>query len=620
MITGEKIVLEILRSLVTGAIFFYLIRIGRKSQDISSQKGWGWVLLGFGLLFFGSLIDITDNFETLNKFILIGDTPAEAFLEKVVGYLAGTFAVFIGFLQWFPMLFKLKRQEAILQETEARYRESVENSPIAIFSVEPDGTIITWNKACTEVFGYSPSEVIGKHFSLLLAEEGQLEDFKNRIQSVLEGMSFSNQHVTFRGSRDKEIIASVTFTPVYSPTMEIIRCAFACLDITERVRLEEEMQRVNRMEALAVLAGGIAHDFNNILSGIIGNLTLAKRHLNSDMTTYQRLSEAERACELAKALVNQLLLFARGGQADKRVIDIGELLKENARFVLRGTNIELVMEISDDLWYVEADPNQLNQVFQNILINAKEAITSSNGQITIRAENYTDTDGVRFVRISIEDNGCGIADDILPRIFEPFFTTKSRGHIKGTGLGLAIVYSVLKSHGGSLNVQSREGHGTVFHVFLPATDKSPDTREEIITSEPDSLEFRPSYLRVLVMDDEEIVRDVTEEMVLDMGFEVDTASTGSEAVQKCKEALQQGQPYDIVILDLTVPGGEGALETIEIIKKLQPDIQVVVSSGYPTEDVMLRYRDYGFSAALPKPFKYNELLGVLTRLAKTKSL
>ncbi|RME67461.1 MAG: PAS domain S-box protein, partial [Nitrospirae bacterium] len=502
--------LEVIRATITAGIFFYLLTTGKRSPEISEQKGWGLILLGFGLVLFGTVVDITDNFPSLNRFYIIGDTPQEAFLEKAIGYTCGTIFIFLGFLQWFPMVFRLKRQEKLIAQQEMIYRQSVENASIAVFSIDTEEKIYSWNRACETLFGYSKEETTGKPFKILIPDERTYASLKEKIGHVLKGQSFSNLELVLLARDGTEKNLLVTLTPVYNPEMEIVRCAFACVDITEKVKLQEEMERINRMDSLSVLAGGIAHDFNNLLTGIIGNISLARSKLTPGTEPFQRLSEAEKACDTAQALVKEILLFARGSEPEKRVIDLKELLKENVKFIFRSTDIETEVSLEDGLWNIEADPAQINQAIQNILINAKEAVEGKKGRVTVKAENVVDEKEGRFVRISIQDNGPGIPEEIIPRIFEPFFTTKTRGNTKGTGLGLSIAHTVVTRHGGRITVKNSDGSGAEFTLLLPATDKEPDRAQSTEPSTEWDTE-QPSGIRVLVMDDEEVIRDVVSE-------------------------------------------------------------------------------------------------------------
>ena len=611
-----KIILEILRALITGGIFFYLLAIGRRSPEISKQKGWPLILYGFGLLFFGTLIDITDNFSALNRFIIIGDTPIEAFLEKAIGYTLGAFVLFVGFLRWFPMVFVLKKQERIIAQQAMVYRQSVENAPIAVFSIERDGRFYTWNRASEKVFGYSMEELQGKDFSILVPQENTLSQLREKIDLTLKGQSFTNLELVLRAKDGSEKTLLVTITPVYNHNMEIVRCGFACVDITEKVRLQKEMERLNRMDSLAVLAGGIAHDFNNLLTGIMGNIGLAKSALSPESNAYDKLIRAERACDTARELVNQIMLFARGKEPEKLPFCVRDLLKENIDLIFRPTDIETEVDIPEDLWRIEADPGQISQALQNILINAREAVSGTkNPKVSVKAENYINENGRRFVRISIRDNGPGIAEELIPRIFEPFFTTKTRGNTTGTGLGLAIAYSVVERHEGQIEVKSKKGQGAEFSVLLPATDREPELSSSGTVLSTRQNQQRPSELRVLVMDDEEIIRDVVSEMIRTMGFVADTARNGEEALRMCRESVREGHPYDIAILDLTVSHGGGALEVIDEMKRILPQIKAIVSSGYSTDETMVNYHTFGFSASLPKPFRYNQLYETIIKLA-----
>jgi CheY-like chemotaxis protein len=366
-----------------------------------------------------------------------------------------------------------------------------------------------------------------------------------------------------------------------------------------------ELLKGQKLESLGLLAGGIAHDFNNILTIILGNVSLARLQLNDPEKVTKRLKEAENATVRAKDLAQQLLTFARGGEPVKKIIEVAGLLNESVGFALHGSNVRGEFALANDLWPVEADEGQLSQVIQNLVLNAVQAMPEG-GSVTIRAENAVSRlEGKKFVKISVADTGVGISEQHLQRIFDPYFTTKQQG----SGLGLATCYSIIMKHGGKIRATSTQGKGSMFNVSLPASEQ-----ESVV--EPNSLKavFRGSGGRVLVMDDEEDIRKLTEAILVELGYSVESVENGAEAVDLYRKRNEEGIPFSAVILDLTIPGGVGGKETIERLLRIDPEIKAIVSSGYSTDPVMANYRDYGFSAVLVKPYRPQELSKVLQEL------
>ena len=369
-----------------------------------------------------------------------------------------------------------------------------------------------------------------------------------------------------------------------------------------------ERLQFSKLESLSTLAGGIAHDFNNILTAILGNISLARL----DQQEGQGLADAERACLRAKALAHQLLTFAKGGAPIKELFSVAKLVTETGSFACRGSNVRCEFRLPDNLWTVSADSGQLGQVFQNLVINALQAMPAG-GMIKIQAENLVVGSGGdlplnpgKYVKISIQDQGLGIPAESLPRIFDPYFTTKQTG----SGLGLATACSIVKAHQGHIAVESTLGAGTVFQVYLPAA-------EEKISELPkgDQGVIRGAG-KILVMDDEELVRKIIGKMLGHLGYEARFAEDGDEAVKLFTQAQQSGTAFDAVILDLTVPGGMGGKAALEKLMRLDPQVKAIVSSGYSDEAVMANYKDYGFTAVLPKPYRYEDLADTLARLLK----
>jgi PAS domain S-box-containing protein len=380
------------------------------------------------------------------------------------------------------------------------------------------------------------------------------------------------------------------------------------VDITERRRLEERAMEAQKLESLGTLAAGIAHDFNNLLSAITGNVSLLRANPPADADTAELLKELDEASRRATALTHQLLTFAKGGSPILNVTSVRELVIDSATFVTRGSHARCVFHVADDLSTVKADVGQLSQVINNLVINAMQAMPDG-GDITITAGNLALTEpnpcglpAGSYVRISVADEGAGIAPEVLPRIFDPFFTTKATG----SGLGLSSSYSIVTRHGGSIAVRSTLGKGTVFDVCLPASGDTAPRRTEspIVTGAG----------RILVMDDEVAIQRLSQRMLARLGYECDTCGDGDEAVRLFGDAYRAGRPYDAVILDLTIPGRRGGAQVLPLLQAIDANTKAIVASGYAEDDILSSFEQHGFRGRLRKPVSLASLSGEVARV------
>ena len=381
-------------------------------------------------------------------------------------------------------------------------------------------------------------------------------------------------------------------------------------DITDRKRLEEEILKAEKLESLGILAGGLAHDFNNILTTILGNVSMAKYQASPESDIFELLSHAETASKRARSLTSQLLTFAKGGAPVKETASLGDIIKESSLFVMSGSKSICEFSIQEDLWHVDIDVGQISQVINNIVINANQAMPER-GVIEITAENLIidEANGWelkpgRYVRMSFRDEGIGISEKHLSKIFDPYFTTKHAG----SGLGLATAYSIINKHGGIITVESRMEIGSTFHIYLPASEKAvlEEEEEKIITGKG----------KILVMDDQAPLKIMLGHVLNRLGYEPEFAEDGVEAIRMVEEAKNANEPYDAVILDLTIPGGMGGKETIKKLLAIDPDIKAIVSSGYFDDPVMANFQEYGFKGRLMKPFEISPLSKVLHEVIK----
>ena len=378
-------------------------------------------------------------------------------------------------------------------------------------------------------------------------------------------------------------------------------------EIAQREQTEEELLRARKLESLGVLAGGIAHDFNNFLTVVQGNIEVAKVQLNPGEPALEFLDQAANACQRAKFLSSQLLTFAKGGAPVRRVASVAQLVTDAVHLARTGSPIAIEVKIAEGLWSAQVDPGQIGQVLHNILINAREAM-SGGGAIEVRAENAVFPnnlgDADPEVRISIQDNGPGIPPEVLRRIFDPYFTTKPGG----TGLGLATAYAIVVKHGGHISVESTPGAGTVFTIDLPASLETP------LSPAPMAVPLQTGTERLLVMDDDEALRMLSKAVLTTLGYEVQTASDGAEAVALNETAKAAGKGFDAALLDLTVTGGMGGVEAAAKLKESDPDLKLIVSSGYSDAPVMSHFAEYGFDAVILKPWTVKEMSEVLRRV------
>jgi nitrogen-specific signal transduction histidine kinase/CheY-like chemotaxis protein len=382
-------------------------------------------------------------------------------------------------------------------------------------------------------------------------------------------------------------------------------------DISERKKIEGEHLRIQKLESIGTLAGRIAHDFNNLLQAILGNIQLAKRVLNPEDKPFSWLTSAEKAGDQAKDLSYRLLTFAKGGEPFKHVTAITGLLRETVQLALSGSNVSAEFVLDENLYILDIDEGQMKQVISNIVINATEVMPRG-GRITVNAHNLPalcgnnlPLQGRNYVHISIEDQGIGIAPKNLPKVFDPYFTTKGMGSEKGKGLGLTICHSIITRHDGLISIESTPGVKTIVHIYLPEADESCKALQDAPTI------MEPRKERILLMDDEDFVRDVTSEMLVQLGYEVQLAKDGDEAIEAYAKALERGVSFDAVILDLTIPGGTGGDEAILRLLEIDPNVKGILSSGYADKNVMNDFREFGFKGVISKPFKLDELASVI---------
>ena len=506
---------------------------------------------------------------------------------------------------------KYRQAERALRESEERYRVAIEDCHDGVAIIR-DGLHVYANRRLVEMFGYERAEdVIGNPPTILVHPDDK-DKVLNYIVMRLRGEATPSRY-EFKGVRRDNAVVYVEAAVTTITYRDEIAVLVYLRDIADRRRLEEELLKASKLESLGTLAGGIAHDFNNIMTAIMGNISLAKMNTKPDNPSYKRLVGAEQAVHRAKDLTQQLLTFSKGGTPIKKTTGITHILEDSTNFTLTGSNVRCFFSLPRDLWNAEVDEGQMSQVIQNLVINAKEAMPMG-GTIEGQAETVTSENegGLAalvpgkgaYLKVSIKDHGIGIPEEYIDKIFDPFFTTKHRG----SGLGLATSYSIVRKHGGFIQAKSHLGIGTTFTVYLPATEK------KIFVAGGDKPGVISGKGKILLMDDEEIVRDTIGEMLSYLGYRTEFAKDGVEAIDLYVHARKNNDPFDMVILDLTVPGGMGGQEAMEEFLVIDPRIKAIVSSGYANNRIMSEFGRYGFVDVISKPYKLEELSETVSRV------
>ena len=500
-----------------------------------------------------------------------------------------------------------KNAERIAAEKD-RLAVTLEAITDAVVSTDREGRILLMNPVAERMCGVGEDAVQGKPidlvFPLFNAETKKKLPFE--LAQIVHATPLDDtKPALLINALGKQFIVRQRAAPTHDSGGGITGAVFAFRDVSQEQKAEQELLRASKLESIGLLAGGIAHDFNNVLTGIVGNLSLLKEHPGLQPEVTERLALLERSAYKARQLTMQLLTFAKGGSPIKQTASIVEVIRESTEFALRGSNLKAEFEFAPDIAAVEIDTGQMSQVIQNLVINAKHAMPNG-GVLRISGRNATLTGrenlplmGGKYVRVSIQDFGCGISAENLSKIFDPYFTTKE----KGTGLGLATAYSILKRHEGLITVESELGEGSTFHLYLPASNA-------VVTasSGDTAIQFRGSGNgRILAMDDELQIRTLLSAILRHFGYDTTTVADGVEAIREYQEARAKGRPYAAVIMDLTIPGGMGGKETIRALREIEPNIKAIVCSGYSNDPVLADYQKYGFIARVEKPYRMQEL-------------
>ncbi|AOP32661.1 hypothetical protein A0128_01515 [Leptospira tipperaryensis] len=538
-----------------------------------------------------------------------------------------TLLLFIILNRYFILLKKesdeQKLAETALIESERRFRVTLENINLIGLGLDSEGNITFCNDYLLNLTGWKREELIGNNWFdyFLLPEEREqvLSIFKEAIRTKALPLHYENYLRTRSG--EKKLIQWDN-TILQDRNNRIIGTISIGTDITDRKRaesdrleLERRLLHAQKLESLGVLAGGIAHDFNNLLGGIFGYIDLAREKAEAGESNTRYLDKAITVFNRAKDLTQQLLTFAKGGKPIRKTGSLAPIINDCVLFSLSGSNVSCHFEIEETMGLCDFDENQIHQVLENIIINSIQSMPLG-GTILVSAKNMYlgKYNSVRlkegdYIQISVQDSGTGIPKDLLPRIFEPFFTTKQ----KGTGLGLATSYSIVQKHDGGIEVKSELGVGSTFNIYLPVS------QNEIKSNPHKEINYHKGLGRVLIMDDEDFIIEIFSEMLEKMGYHTVSAKNGSDAIQLFKEAKNSFKPFDILIFDLTIPGGMGGEKAISEIRKLDPNVIAIASSGYSEDPVISSPKEYGFSASLRKPFRKGDLAELLEKLLSGKT-
>ncbi len=486
----------------------------------------------------------------------------------------------------------------------------------AVIATDTAGEIIMINRVAEELTGWLQDEAEGKKLTgvFRIINENTKESCLDPVDEVLESMdviSYSDHMILVDKSGSERPVA-YSCAPIQDRERRLVGAVVVFRDITEHRKTEEELRKTARLESIGILAGGLAHDFNNMLSAILGNISLAKMSLEPSDSVYKILTKSENASMRARDLTQQLLTFSKGGAPVRETTFITDLINETMNFALGGSKSRGDISIPENLWVVEIDKGQISEVISNLIINADQAMPEG-GVIRVTVENTViNLDEIpslpegRYVTVTISDKGIGIPAKQLEKIFDPYFTTKQTG----SGLGLSIVYSILRKHDGYITVDSEIGVGTEFRLYLPASDRDLPAGMEL---EQEALSGEGN---ILVMDDDKMVCDVAGGMLRHLGYKVDFAENGEEALEKYREVMRSSKPFDVVIMDLTIPGGMGGRSAIALLLSMDPGAKAIVSSGYSEDPVMANYEKFGFYGCIKKPYRVAELGRILLDVMK----
>lgn len=612
-----RIYLEIIRAVVVVIVLIILIKKG-KLISLKKNIGYKLIIIGYSLIVFASILDITDNFPSLDKYHIIGSTDTQAILEKVVGYLFGFILIGVGFWRWLPSIHALDTTRKELKKERNQFFTTLNSIGDGVITTDKEGIIDLLNPEAEKITGWSQMEAYGKPIEEVfnIINNDNHEHVDPPVSQVLkrrEIISLANETILITKT-GKEISIADSGAPLKDENGDITGVVLVFRDATKENEYRNEKLKLTKLESIALLAGGIAHDFNNLLFGIQGNINLALMDKTLNSETTELLQDSNKATERAELLTKQLLTFSKATKPQKSVIDVNTIIKETVDFTLSGSGIKCNFMLEDDLWLTEIDTGQFNQVIQNLIINAKQAMEDS-GIIRISTSNISELDApalllndCKYVYIKIEDNGPGITNANLLKIFDPYYTTKS----SGTGLGLAISFSIITKHEGSLRVNSQIGEGATFSIYLPVTDKKLENQTSI--NHNNGKQAEKQRHTIMIMDDEPLIRKLLSSMLKKRGYKVISTRDGEELIEEYQKAIKENIIIDLIMVDLTIPGGMGGVEATKQILKINDKEKIIAVSGYTNDDILSHCKEYGFINSMSKPFTTNQLNKLIKKL------
>lgn len=488
--------------------------------------------------------------------------------------------------------------------------------PDAVIFITHDGNVAYANPAACRLVGYALDDLQRSHVGLLLHPR----DVSRALGEASHQGKNSCDFKEYRLRRSDGTVlwvemSAFVFPPEYQGLM-----GWVLRDITARKELEADILNRAKMEAVSTMAGGIAHDWNNILSIILGNLDLAETKCRPEDPVLPLVRSANRAVAEARELVFKFLCFARTAVQEVTTIHAASLTEETCRAVFAAKPVAAQVAFENGVWSLKGDPHLLRTVLLNLLENARAA-SPVGGRIHVRLQNVqiTPQDTLcrhlkpgPYVRFDIHDEGPGIPADIMDRVFDPYFSTKPRGTQKGMGMGLSVAWGIVQNHGGHIGITSSEQEGTTVTLYLPAVPETQSLKTALAEMEG------PLRAKILVMDDEPMLRQLAEAVMDHLGYQCETARHGKEAVAKYKEAMDKGEPFDMVILDLTVKGGMGGIPAMAQLLTVDPNVKAVIYTGYSADPILENYRLYGFQGALPKPYAIKDMADMIRRVLGKK--